>query len=186
MSSLPSQSASWSPRRSSAVGSAAAPTTTCPCPPTGRSSPWSLGRTAARTAIGSIAGSCSRLPCMRASRIQGRIPPTPESSRLLVSVGGWITFISVAIVTVAESRCRALGCPAAMPIRSSVATTDSLHPRSSGPSCRWRSDFQCSPLSAACRYDIRVALSFADRLHARRSRVGHRFGRRATADVQAP
>jgi hypothetical protein len=73
---------------------------------------WTLGRTAARTAIGSIAGMLAASIWYAVVQALGESAVNPEDYiPTVIGMGAAITFISVAIVTVAESQVPALRLP---------------------------------------------------------------------------
>jgi len=81
-------------------------------PSNGSTLPWSLGRTAARTAIGSIVGSVAAFALNAVVQaLRGSPVEAGDYVQLLIAVGGAITFVSVAIVTVAESQVPRLRLP---------------------------------------------------------------------------
>ncbi len=74
--------------------------------------PWSLGRTAARMAIGSIAGMVAAAAWYAVFSALNDSPVDPEEYiPRVIGMGAAIMFISVAIVTVAESQVPALRLP---------------------------------------------------------------------------
>jgi uncharacterized caspase-like protein len=78
----------------------------------GSSVPWSLGRTAARTAIGSIVGIVAAFALNAAYRASQNDPvDVGDYIQVLMAVGAAVTFISVGVVTVAESEVPRLRLP---------------------------------------------------------------------------
>ena len=73
--------------------------------------PWRLGRAASRAAVGSIAGIVFASIWYAVQRSIDGYPMHGDDFLRVVRLGAWITFITVAIVTVAESNVPSLRLP---------------------------------------------------------------------------
>jgi hypothetical protein len=87
------------------------PSTVSSAPATADSIPWSLGRVAARTAIGSIIGTVIAYSVFGIRSLAAGDNFDPSYLTELIGTAGWITFISAAIVTIAESQMPRLRLP---------------------------------------------------------------------------
>ena len=148
---------------------------------------WSLGRTAARTAIGSIVGIVAAYALSAFLQILSGSPPDPgDHISSLISVGAVVTFISVAIVTVAESEVPRLRLPDGAAYR--IVVNDRF--TSSALLGAVVSAVIGLPVLALnnrlSAYDINVALCFAVGFVLAEAIVGHRFAGSAKSDVQTP
>ncbi len=158
-----------------------------PAPTDGSTVPWSLGRTAARTATGSIVGVVAAYAVSATVQSINGSPPDPEDYfASLISVGAAITFVSVAIVTVAESQVPRLRLPVGAAYR--IVANDRF--TSSAVLGAVVSVVVGLPVLALNNrlwaYDINVALCFAVGFVLAEAIVGHRFAGSAKSDVQTP
>jgi len=149
--------------------------------------PWSLGRAAARTAIGSIVGIVAAFTLYAiVQSLGGSAPNLEDYIPSLISQGGAITFIAVAIVTVAESEVPRLRLPDGAPYRI-VGNNRFASSAVLGVAVSLVVALPVVVVSGAWfAYDINVALCFAIGFMVAEAIVGRRFAGSAKSDVQGP